>query len=301
MGTLSDEIKQVPGVLNVMKIAGYDALSSGSKPNSGALFVGLTTWGERTTKDLSITNIIQEVNKLGKKHPKATIMAIQPPANITRFNGSRNISIQGSNAEGYSSGQAIAAMEEVVHEVVPTGFSIEWSGQSREEKKSAGSTMQVLALALIFVFLCLAALYESWSVPFAVLLTIPTGIFGAFFIQCALFMGLAILGSPNPGLMNSVYMNIGVVMIIGLAAKNAILIVEFAKVRTDKGMDAQEKLTESQTNFFTALYNYNVSKAQLDKAMGVPIYIDVVLYDESVQNGKSAELALKNSILNNEN
>ena len=388
MGTLSDEIQQVPGVLNVMKIAGYDALSSGSKPNSGAIFVGLTTWGERTTKELSITNIIQEVNKLGKKHPEATIMAIQPPAlpglgviggwsmelldmtgysdeeldaiakrivaaanqrpelqrvrttysinspicnfelnrekakqlgvnfsdvyttlqanfggsqigdfmqfgrnykimlqsdaqyrneaetlkfsyvrnkngnmvpletllhskygtspaNVTRFNGSRNISIQGSNAGGYSSGQAIAAMEEVVSEIVPTGFSIEWSGQSREEKKSAGSTMQVLALALIFVFLCLAALYESWSVPFAVLLTIPTGIFGAFFIQCALFMGLAALGSSNPGLMNSVYMNIGVVMIIGLAAKNAILIVEFAKVRVDKGMDAKKAAVEA--------------------------------------------------------
>ncbi len=76
-------------------------------------------------------------------------------------------------------------------------------------------------------------------------MTIPTGIFGAFFIQCALFMGLAALGSPNPGLMNSVYMNIGVVMIIGLAAKNAILIVEFAKVRADKGMDAKKAAVEA--------------------------------------------------------
>ena len=182
-------------------------------------------------------------NREGDMVPLETLLHSKyatSPANITRFNGSRNISIQGSNAQGYSSGQAIAAMEEVVREIVPTGFNIEWSGQSREEKKSADSTMQVLALALVFVFLCLAALYESWSVPFAVLLTIPTGIFGAFFIQCALFMGFAALGSPNPGLMNSVYMNIGVVMIIGLAAKNAILIVEFAKVRTDKGMDAKK-------------------------------------------------------------
>ena len=76
MSTLSDEIQQVPGFLNVMKIAGYDALSSGSKPNSGAIFVGLNTWSERTTKELSITNIIQEVNKLGKKHPEAMIINV---------------------------------------------------------------------------------------------------------------------------------------------------------------------------------------------------------------------------------
>ena len=388
MSVLSDEIQKIPGVTNVMKIAGNDALSSGTKPNSGTIFVGLDAWDERTKKELSIQNIIRQVNALGKNHPEAMIMAIQPPAlpgmgmvggwsmelldmtgysdkeldeiakkivaaanqrpelqrvrttysinspicnfelnrekakqlgvsfsdvytslqtnfggsqigefmqfgrnykimlqsdtqyrneaealkfsyvknksgdmvslesllsskygtspaTITRFNGSRNISIQGSNASGYSSGQAIAAMEEVVREVAPTGFSIEWSGQSREEKKSSDSTMQVMALALVFVFLCLAALYESWSVPFAVLLTIPTGIFGAFFIQCALFMGLTFLGSPNPGLMNSIYMNIGVVMIIGLAAKNAILIVEFAKVRTDKGMDAKQAAVEA--------------------------------------------------------
>ena len=130
------------------------------------------------------------------------------------------------------------AAEEVVREIAPTGFNIEWSGQSREEKKASSSTGKVLALALVFVFLCLAALYESWSVPYAVLLTVPTGIFGALVSEYGLSMlEAAVLGHQNTGLQDSVYMQIGVIMIIGLAAKNAILIVEFAKVRVDKGME----------------------------------------------------------------
>ncbi|MBO6292383.1 MAG: multidrug efflux RND transporter permease subunit [Selenomonas sp.] len=164
---------------------------------------------------------------------------------ISRFNGTRSISIQGGVADGYSSGQAIAAMEEVVRQTAPAGFNIEWSGQSREEKKSSGSTGQVLVLSLVFVFLCLAALYESWSVPFAVLLTVPTGLFGAFFVQYSLFMLEAMMGHINMGLFNSIYMQIGVIMIMGLAAKNAILIVEFAKVRVDAGMDPVKATIEA--------------------------------------------------------
>ena len=164
---------------------------------------------------------------------------------ISRFNGTRSISIQGSVGEGYSSGQALAAMEEVVRQTAPAGFNIEWSGQSREEKKSASSTGQVMALSLVFVFLCLAALYESWSVPFAVLLTIPTGLFGAFFVQFALLMLELSFGHFNPGLQNTVYMQIGVIMIMGLAAKNAILIVEFAKVRVDHGMEPVKAAIEA--------------------------------------------------------
>ena len=98
------------------------------------------------------------------------------PTQISRFNGARSITFQGSSGSGYSSGEAMAAITEIVQKHAGSGFNIEWSGQSREEQKSADSTMQVLALALVFVFLCLAALYESWSVPFAVLFTVPTGI-----------------------------------------------------------------------------------------------------------------------------
>ncbi|MBR4152225.1 MAG: multidrug efflux RND transporter permease subunit [Selenomonadaceae bacterium] len=159
------------------------------------------------------------------------------PTQISRFNAARAVTIQGNAAKGYSSGQAMNAIEEIVNEEAGVGFNIEWSGQSREEKKAASSTGQVLALALVFVFLMLAALYESWSVPFAVLLSVPTGILGAVFSEFFLSMVEASAGHPNAGLQDSVYMQIGIIMIIGLAAKNAILIVEFAKVRVDRGMD----------------------------------------------------------------
>lgn len=155
------------------------------------------------------------------------------PSSISRFNAARSIQINGSVSEGYSSGQAIAAMEKLANETLPSGFTVEWSGQSREEKKAGSTTMQILALSLIFVFLCLAALYESWSVPYAVMLSVPTGIFGALLSQYAM------------NLQNSVYMQIGVIMLIGLAAKNAILIVEFAKVRVDKGMDPVKAAVEA--------------------------------------------------------
>ena len=167
------------------------------------------------------------------------------PAIISRFNGARSVTIQGNAGTGYSSGQAMAAMEEVVHTTAPAGFNIEWSGQSREEKTASNSTMKVLALALLFVFLCLAALYESWSVPYAVLLTVPTGVFGALLSEYGLSIIEAMFGHQNAGLQNSIYMQIGVIMIIGLAAKNAILIVEFAKVRVDKGMDPVKAAIEA--------------------------------------------------------
>ncbi len=160
------------------------------------------------------------------------------PTQISRFNAARAVTIQGNAGAGYSSGQAMAAIEEIVNEEAGVGFNIEWSGQSREEKKAASSMGQVLALALVFVFLMLAALYESWSVPFAVLLSVPTGLFGAVIAEYALSYISAAMhnGQANPGLQDSVYMQVAILVIIGLAAKNGILIVEFAKIRTDRGM-----------------------------------------------------------------
>lgn len=157
------------------------------------------------------------------------------PSSISRFNAARSIQINGSVGDGYSSGQAIAAMEKLAKETLPSGFNIEWSGQSRQEKKAGSTTMQILALSLVFVFLCLAALYESWSIPYAVMLSVPPCIFGALLSQYAM------------QLQNSVYMQIGIIMLIGLAAKNAILIVEFAKVRVDKGMDPVKAAVEAAT------------------------------------------------------
>lgn len=147
---------------------------------------------------------------------------ITAPTSITRYNGNEAVQISGTQASGYSSGQAMQALQEVASETLPTGYTYEWSGQSKEESVSSGRTQIIFGLAFIFMFLCLAALYESWSIPMAVLFSIPAGIFGAFLLQYV------------RGLENSIYMQIGLVMLIGLAAKNAILIVEFAKVRMDE-------------------------------------------------------------------
>lgn len=172
------------------------------------------------------------------------------PSSIARFNNVRTVAIQGSAASGYSSGEAMDAAEEAAKSVMPSGMTIEWSGQSREEKNSAGSTTEILLMAIFFAFLCLAALYESWSVPLAVLFTVPTGIFGALFSEYGINRIMTLLGGNTDGYQNSVYMQIGIIMIIGLAAKNAILIVEFAKARVDKGMEPMEAaLTAAKLRF----------------------------------------------------
>ena len=179
----------------------------------------------------------------GKMVPLDTLLTSSittGPSSITRFNGVRSVTIQGSAASGYSSGEAMKAAEEAAKSVMPSSFTIEWSGQSREESTSSSSTMKVLIMALIFAFLCLAALYESWSMPFAVLFTVPTGIFGAVFSEYIIRILASMTGGNATGFLNSVYMQIGIIMIIGLAAKNAILIVEFAKERVDKGMDPMD-------------------------------------------------------------
>ncbi|MBP2654120.1 MAG: transporter, hydrophobe/amphiphile efflux family [Firmicutes bacterium] len=158
---------------------------------------------------------------------------ITAPSLISRYNGVNAVKISGSPASGYSSGQAMTALEEVAAQTLPSGYTYEWSGQSREEKIAGNRAPIVFGMALIFVFLCLAALYESWSVPFAVLLAVPVGIFGALLFQYV------------RNLENSIYMQIGLVMLIGLAAKNAILIVEFAKVRVDNGMNPVQAAIEA--------------------------------------------------------
>lgn len=147
------------------------------------------------------------------------------PGSIRRFNMFITSLIQGDAANGHSSGEAMEALEDIAREHLPENIGVEWSGLSYQQKKADGQTGLVLGLVFLFVFLFLAALYESWTVPLAVLLSLPVAALGAY------------LGEWSFGLENDIYFQIGLVMLMGMAAKNAILIVEFAKEQTDRGED----------------------------------------------------------------
>ncbi|SER17370.1 hydrophobic/amphiphilic exporter-1, HAE1 family/multidrug efflux pump [Nitrosomonas sp. Nm51] len=156
------------------------------------------------------------------------------PNPVTHFNGFNSALVLGAPAPGYSSGQAMEALEQLAEEMLkPEGYTMEWDGISFQESKAGGQTFMILAFALLMVFLVLAAQYESWSTPFAVILIVPFGILGALF---AIWMR---------DLSNDIYFQIGLITLIGLAAKNAILIVEFASQRYTEGLSLTQAALEA--------------------------------------------------------
>ena len=162
----------------------------------------------------------------------STLSWSQAPVQLTRYNGLPSMEILGQPAPGVSSGAAMQAME-AIHAKLPPGIGIEWTGLSYEERLSGGQAPALYGLSLLIVFLCLAALYESWSVPISVLLVVPLGILGA------------LLAATLTGLNNDIYLQVGLITTIGVSAKNAILIVEFAEERVRGGMNVFDAVIEA--------------------------------------------------------
>lgn len=174
-------------------------------------------------------------NNSGKMVPLGAFVQakwVSGPVQLTRYNGYPAVAISGEPAAGYSSGEAMAEIERLVAQL-PAGAGLEWTGLSLQERLSGSQAPLLMALSLLVVFLCLAALYESWSIPTAVLLVVPLGVLGAV-------LAVTLRGMPN-----DVFFKVGLITLIGLSAKNAILIIEFAKDLVDQGVEAADAAVQA--------------------------------------------------------
>jgi HAE1 family hydrophobic/amphiphilic exporter-1 len=192
----------------------------------------------QSAEDISLFYVRNNEDEMVPLATFVSTSSTQGPEFTNRFNLFRSAEISGQAARGYSSAQAIDALEEVAKEVLPGDMGYSWFNMSYQEKAAQGTGSIVFLMALVFVFLILSAQYESWSLPLSVLLGTPIAVFGAV-------GGLFIARLFSESYVNNVFAQIGLVMLIGLAAKNAILIVEFAKVESEKGRDAVDAAMEA--------------------------------------------------------